>query len=140
MFLDGYKVQQKSNIKFLGAIVDEKLDWEPYINHFKIKIMSSLFALRNVRGCVNVQTCKLLYYTLIYPYLRCGLHLLGSTFKTVLNPLIILQKRAVRIIAGVGRLEHTMSLFKNLHILPIVNLYDFCLAEFMYKQIEQTAL
>ena len=127
IFLDGYKVQQKSNVKFLGVIVDEKLDWEPHFKHCKLKIMSSLFALRNARDCVNIQTCKLLYYTLIDPYFSSGLHLWGSTFKTFLNPLIILQKRAVRIIAGVGRLEHTMPLFRDLHVLPIVNLYDFCM-------------
>ncbi len=101
--------------------------------------MSCLFALRNVRDCVNIQTCKLLYYTLIYPYLSCGLHLWGCTFKTFLNTLIILQKRAIRIIAGVSRLENTMPLFIDLHILRIVNLYDFCLGQCMYKQIQQRA-
>ncbi len=101
--------------------------------------MSSLFALRNARDCVNIQTCKLLYYTLIYPYLSRGLHLWGSTFKAYLNPLIVLQKRAVRITAGVGYLDPTMPLFKDLHILPIANLYYFCLGQFMYKQIYHTA-
>ena len=36
-------------------------------------------------------------------------------------------------------MEYTMPLFKDLHILPFVNLYDLCLGQFMYKQIQQTA-
>ncbi len=32
-----------------------------------------------------------------------------------------------------------MPLFKDLHIPPIVNLYDFCLGQFMSKQIRQTS-
>ncbi len=122
IYLDGHRVQQQLHVKFLGIIVDEKLDWGAHVYHCRLKIMSSLFALRNTRNCVNIQTCKLLYYTLIYPYLSRGLHLSGSTFKAYLNPLIVLQTRAVRIIAGVGCLDHTMPLFKDLHILPIVNL------------------
>ncbi len=81
IFLDGDKVKQKSNVKFHGVIVNEKLDLEPHINHCKLNIMSSLFALRNARHCVNIQTCKVLYNTLIYPYLSSGLHLWGAYFQ-----------------------------------------------------------
>ncbi len=102
------------------------------ITYYSLYIKDYLlfFALRNARDYVNIQTCKLLYYTLIYPYLTSGLHLSRYTFKTFLNPLM-LQKRAIRIIAAVGRLEHTMPLFRDLHILPIANLYDFCLGQFI---------
>ncbi len=80
---------------------------------------------------------KLLYYKLISPYLRHGLHLWGSTFKAFVNPLIVLQKRAVRIIGGVRYLEHTLVLSKNMHkqhiLLIILLLYYFCLGQFIYK-------
>ncbi len=101
--------------------------------------MSLNFALCSAKSCANVQMCIVFYYTLIYLYLSSELHLWCSTFKAILNLLIFLQKRAVRIIAEVAYLKHTMPLFKDLHIFPFANLYYFCLGQFMYKQIFHTA-
>ncbi len=42
-------------------------------------------------------------------------------------------------ISGVGRLEHAMPLFEDLHMLAIVNLHDFCSSQFMHDQIHQTS-
>ncbi len=55
--------------------------------------------------------------------------------KTYLNKLYILQKKAVRCIANVGMLEHTLPLFQKLHILPLEYMYDLCVGQFMYRQV-----
>ncbi len=133
--INGNAIAQERHIKFLGIIVDDKLDWREHINFISHKINSSLFALRNARTCINEDTSKLLYYTLIYPYLSTGLHLWGSTFKCHTDRISILQKKAIRVIAGAPRLEHTMPLFEKLHILPLTDLYRFSLGQFMYRQI-----
>ena len=54
-------------LNFLVPYSDKKLDWEARVTCCRLKIMSSLFALRNDRDCVNVQTCKLLHYTFNLP-------------------------------------------------------------------------
>ncbi len=63
------------------------------------------------------------------------LHLWGSAYNTHLNPLIVGQKKAIRIIAKVCPREHTTPLFNRLEILPLNELYNFAIGSFMYKQI-----
>jgi hypothetical protein len=45
-----------------------------------------------------------------------------------------MQKKAIRIIAGVKYNEHTSPIFKSLNILKLQELYDLQLAKFMYLQ------
>ncbi len=71
--LDNSEVTQRSYVKCLGITVDEKLDWHAHINQCKVKLTSSLFALRNARACISEKVAKTLYYTLIYPHLSNGL-------------------------------------------------------------------
>ena len=58
---------------------------------------------------------------------------MGCTAKSILNELLILQKRAVRIISKSGYLSHSNPLFKNLGLLKLSDLYDHCCALFVYK-------
>ena len=137
--LDGKLLSKESHVKFLGIIVDQNLNWCEHINHCKRKISSALFSLGRARQYITEDSSKLLYYTLVYPYLHNGLHLWGGTFKTYLKSLIILQKRAVRIIANASRLAHTCRIFQRLHVLSLEQLHDYCLGKFMYSQIYKLA-
>ncbi len=63
-----------------------------------------------------------------------GLQLWGSTFTCHTDRIRIIQKKAIRIIAGAPRLENTMPFFDKLHILPLTDLYRFSVGQFMYRQ------
>ena len=74
-----------------------------------------------------------LYYYFIYPYLTyCNL-VWGTSCKSHLERLKILQKKAIRIIAGVKPREHTDSLFKELRLLKLNEINTFLTARFMFK-------
>ena len=137
--LDGKLLSKASHVKFLGIIVDQNLNWCEHINHCKRKISSALFALGHVRQYITEDSSNLLYYILVYPYLCNGLHLWGGTFKTYLKSLIILQKRAVRIIVNASRLENTCPIFQRLHLLSLEQLHDYCLGKFVYSHIYKLA-
>ena len=47
----------------------------------------------------------------------------GRTFDSYLDPLVKLQKKAVRVIAGAQRNSHTDPLFKKLNILEFHKIY-----------------
>ena len=48
-------------------------------------------------------------------------------------PLIRLQKRALRVIAGVPPRTHTVPLFNLFRMLPINSIYEYSVCTFMYK-------
>ena len=86
-----------------------------------------------IRKYLNLSSLKTLYYSLIYPYLQhCNLAW-GNTSQIHLNPLFILQKRAVRTICNVGFLHHTNELFYRHKILKLKDIYLFKLGVHMFN-------
>ena len=73
----------------------------------------------------------------IHPFLTYGIIIWGNTYKTTLQPIFILQKRAMRLIAFSRFDEHSSPLFKSLEIIKFLDLATFHLAIFMYKYHNQ---
>ena len=71
--------------------------------------------------------------TLIYPYLNYCNIIWGGADKTNIDPLLILQKKAIRIISRVAYLEHTDPLYTSLNLLKVPQLYDLNCLLFIYK-------
>ena len=56
----------QSQIKYLGAYIDQHLNWGPQINN---KLAKNIGIITKLRHYVNLHTLKQLYYSFIYPYL-----------------------------------------------------------------------
>ena len=70
--------------------------------------MSRIIGLMyRIRGCVNNKILSMIYYSLIYPHLLYGIPIWGNADNIHLNPVLILQKKAVRIILNKHRNIHT---------------------------------
>ncbi len=57
----------------------------------------------------------------------------GHTYKTNLNAIYRLQKKAVKIVKRVDYYEPTNNLFINLHALKFLDLVDLYSLQLMYK-------
>ena len=74
-----------------------------------------------------------LYYALIYPYLTYCNMVWAATYASRLSRLIILQKRAVRLVAGIKRWDHSGPSFLELRLLRLDQIRDFQIGEFYYR-------
>ena len=71
--------------------------------------------------------------SLIYSYINyCNL-IWGSACKTILEPLYILQKKAVRIINNSASLDHSDPIFKLLGLMTIFKVFKLNCLLFDYK-------
>ena len=71
--------------------------------------------------------------SLIYSYLNyCDL-IWGSASMTALEPIFLLQKKAVRIINKSKYLDETAPIFKSLNILTIHQIFKLSCLVFIYK-------
>ena len=82
---------------------------------------------------MNENILKQLYYTLIYPYLTYCLLIWGKAPSCYLNKIVLLQKKAIRIITNSERLAHTEPLFKQLHLIAFPDLLTYWCLLFIYK-------
>ena len=69
---------------------------------------------------------RMLYNAFIYPYFTYCIEVWGNTYKSYLEPLVKLQKRAIRIIVGARKYAHTALLFINLKLLNPKEIYILC--------------
>ena len=131
--LNGKQLQQDSCIKYLGILIDANLSWKPQIACIVKKIKRSVGILSKHRHYVNIDILTNLYYSLIHPFLTYGIIIWGNTYSTTLQPLYILQKKAVRIMTFSSFDEHSTPLFGLLAIMKLSDLVTFHIALFMHK-------
>ena len=62
--IKGNIINHVCNTKFLGIIIDSKLNWVDHINHIKNKISKSIGIIYKIRNFLDKNTLQNLYYTL----------------------------------------------------------------------------
>jgi hypothetical protein len=113
-------------------MIDEKLNWKDHIKYCKNKLSSGLYAINSSKHILSREHLRSLYYTLIHPHLTYGLLLWGSTYKTFLHKLQVLQNKSIRSITKSKYNESTGPIYKKLGILPLSKLYQLEAAKFMF--------
>ena len=58
-----------------------------------------------------------LYYSMVHSHLLCGSVIWGYTYDNLLKRLIILQNKAVKLVAGGQRHDHVTPFYHRLQIL-----------------------
>jgi hypothetical protein len=114
-------------------LIDSNLTWRNQINNIAKKVKRNAGILSKLRYYVGLHILIKLYYALIYPFLIYGIISWGNTYNTTLQPLFILQKKAIRIMTFSNFDEHSSPLFKQLYIVKLYDLVTLHNVVFMYK-------
>ena len=67
--------------KFLGLYIDEHLTWQHHIDHCKKKASSGVYAINMCKHILSEKTLKMLYYSLVHPYIIYGIRLWGNAYQ-----------------------------------------------------------
>ena len=131
--LNNTAITYVNSYKFLGVTFDNRLSFTNHIDHICNKVSKSIGILYKLKEYLPLQSMISLYYSLIYPYFSYGVLVWGGTFESHLNRIVILQKRALRIMNNTEYRSHTNELFYENKILKIRDIYNFQLAVYMYS-------
>ena len=91
--INGIKLEQTNQTKFLGIIIDNKLTWKPHIDTLKRKLSKIIAILYKLKGLINKESLQTLYCSLLFPYLIYCVEVWGNTYKTIIHPIYMLQKK-----------------------------------------------
>ena len=119
--------------KVLGVVLDDKLSFRHHIQEICKKVSKGISVLYQLRDNVPEYVLKCLYNTHVLPHILYCSAIWGSTYSTHLQPLFILQKRAIRIINKAPFLETTQPLFKRSKILKLYDQIKLEIATYMFK-------
>jgi len=131
--IGGVDIEKVYETKFLGVIINDKICWKSHIKYISTKISKSISVIAKVRYFLDYKSLHALFCSLVLPHLIYCIEVWGSTYKSSLEPLFILQKRAIRIIHKVGYREHTNTLFIMSKIMKLYDMIEFQTAQFLFK-------
>ena len=127
------EIERVNEVKFLGVIIDNKLSWKSHIANIKTKISKTIAILYKLKPLVNKNSLYILYCSLVLPYLTYCVEIWGHTYKTILKPLFLIQKKTIRILHKTDYLAPTNPLFINKQLLKLEDLVNLNTALIMYK-------
>ena len=137
--LNNANIERLTHVKYLGVTIDERLDWKAHIHNCTMKLNKCLWAVTKLRRYASVSTLKLVYYALAYPYIQYCIAVWGGAPKTSLQPLLVKQKRIIRVMLKEPNISPSSPLFAKLDLLKLQEIYNYKIGIFMQKKIKQKA-
>ena len=131
--IQNINLEEKEVVTFLGVEIDNKLLWTSHIKHICSKVSKSIGILRILRYSFPKHILKMIYMSLIYSYINYCNVVWGSAYLNHLKPLVILQKKAVRIINKSNYDAESSPIFYTLGLLNIYNIHKLNCLTFMYN-------
>ena len=131
--IDGLLLIEKQSLKCLGVTIDSHLTWQEHISNVHTSISRNIGILYKLKNYLSERSLVILYNSLILSHiLYCNI-LWGNCNINRINSLLLLQKRAVRIITNSNFLSHTQPIFYRLKTLKIQDIHTLHTGIFMYK-------
>ena len=126
-------LDEKEVVTFLGVEIDNKLTWKNHIHHICNKISKSIAILRILKYSFPKHILIMIYMSLIHSYINYCNVIWGSAYECHLKPLIVLQKKAIRLISNSKFRDESAPIFYNLKLLPILKVFQLNCLLFIYK-------
>jgi Reverse transcriptase (RNA-dependent DNA polymerase) len=117
-------------VKFLGLMIDKNITWKCHCTNLIKKLSSLCFLFRNLKQVLTEAQLIMLYHAQVASRLRYGICLWGNS--SMIGEVFILQKRILRIIAGVPTTYSCRDIFAKFNILTLHSLYVYELCIYIY--------
>ena len=105
--------------KFLGVSIDSDIKLSSHINGVLKNTSKIIGIMGKLQGQLPKKILLLLYNSLILPHLSYCNVIWGACSKHLTNHILLLQKRAVRVICNQSYLSHTKPLCTKLNIFTL---------------------
>ena len=106
------------SVKYLGVKTDENLHWKQHIHDIAIKLNGANALLYTIRNFVSKHILRTIYFAIFDTHINYANLIWGQNLNAV-SRIVILQKKALRIMNFQSRDSHSSPLFKSNHILKL---------------------
>ena len=141
--LDNTILQRVRCIKFLGVIIDERLNWANQTNSLICKLSKTCGTLRSLSSCLPKSLRAPVFSALVNSHITYGITVWGGN-STNLEKVFRAQKKCVRSLYKIKRRRkfkgsyiygHTKQIFSTNSFLTAHNLYNFSMISDAFKVI-----
>ena len=133
LHFDVHDVKRVNFVRYLGLIIDSDLTWKQHAQCVSDRIAKGVALIKKCSHFMPSECLIQMYYAFIYCYLYYGIEFWGVACKKYLNPILVLQKRAIRLIAHASTDEHCLPIASTLGILMLDDIYKYCILCLMFR-------
>jgi hypothetical protein len=128
------KISDSCYTKFLGINIVNTLSWKRHVDQLLPKLNTACYAIRTVKPYMNQETLLIVCNAYFHSVLHYGIIFWGNCSYAI-NTFRV-QKRALRIMAGMGNRDTCRQLFKTVRILPLQSQYICSLLCFVVNNMD----
>ena len=119
--LQNCRLETVSQFKYLGIMLDAKLNFESHINEVLKKRFNGL--MYRARDCFSKSSLLRSYQTYCKPIIMYGLLAYGSAAKSKIDKILSMQNKILRTIFNKSRSDHVQHLFESYEIETFYDLF-----------------
>lgn len=134
--MNGKEIKRVTYTKFLGAFIDELLNWNMHVNHLLLKLASGLYSLNMCKKLIPSNAKRLLYFANIQSHLSYAISAWGPMISASnLRKIRVQQNKAIRAIFNITKRSRVSAYYKKASILPIADLCELNLVKVSFRYI-----
>lgn len=131
--IDGCDIAESKEVRYLGVMIDASMKFTSHINLTANTISRNIGIISRIRYFIDEKIAYLLYNSMILPHLNYCCLIWGVNYASQLQRLIILQKRAVRLIIQIYPPMSSKPVFQQFKILKIPEIAKMQMVMVMHK-------
>ena len=90
------KIHRKTEARFLGVIVDEKLNWTRHIMSLKSKMSKYVGIMYKIKNMIPIQVCLQIFHSFVQSHINFCSLVWGFSAKSNIDSLFVSQKKGMR--------------------------------------------
>ena len=136
MEIDGKEIKRSTNVKFLGVIIDEYLDWNLQVKSVLNKLSIGNYSLNMTRNVLPSHSKRLLYLSHIQSHLNYALSSWGSMIsQTCLRKVKVAQNKAIRAIFNLSKRTSLAKYYRKANVMMVEDLIKLSLLKISFRYI-----
>ena len=132
VIINNHSISPEEKLKYLGVLLENKLSWKPHVQKLKTQLSRACGIISKLKHYTTKSVLKVVYNSLIHPYLNYSILNWGRASNATIQPLIKLQNKAIKIIKPTNT-KSLEELFQLLNTLSLPKIYTFSVGKLMHS-------
>ena len=122
--LEKKQIKRVKFVKFLGILVVEHFSWKCNLSELAKRLSRTCGMFFKIRNLLPFDVLVCLHNALFLSFLQYGLIVWGQTYASYIDPILKLQKKAVRVISFQPRMSPSLQIFDDFKLLKLSELFE----------------
>jgi len=127
-------IEMVDSYRYLGVIMDSQMRWEKHIITLKGKLRRYIYAFQQLNLILNEKEIKMAYSAYVQSVLQYGIIAYGGAYKSIIEPLNVIQKAIIKVSYRKNRQYSSDLLFKETGLLSVKQIYIKTLLLYLKKE------